>query len=318
MKTLYSLAVHGGAGLLATLSPVQQKKYRNGVTIALSAGARLLSKGASALDAVTQCVKIMEDDPIFNAGKGSVLDENGRVDMDAGIMEGKTLQAGSVAGVKNVRNPVTLARLVMEKSEHVMLISSGAESFGKLHSITFEPDEYFITEHRVKGLVEAKLKDRVVLDHDSVIATDGAASASPEKKFGTVGAVAFDHHGNLAAATSTGGITNKKFGRVGDSPIIGAGVYADNETCAVSSTGYGEKFIRTVIAKMIADFIYFKKLNAQEAADAGLKYLTEKAKGLGGFIVIDARGKIGCAFSTDGMIRAWVREGEDPCVLLWR
>jgi beta-aspartyl-peptidase (threonine type) len=311
----YSLIVHGGAGLLSSISAEQQQNFLIGIKDALNAGEQLLKDGKTALDVVEHCVMLMEDNPVFNAGKGSVLDENGKVDMDAGIMDGSNLAAGAVAGVKNVRNPIHLARLVMEKTEHVMLISHGAETFGKLSGIPSETDEYFITEQRIKGLEEAKKREKVVLDHDSVTFQKFDKT---EKKYGTVGAVAFDKDGNLAAATSTGGITNKKFGRVGDSPIIGAGVYADNETSAVSATGYGEQFIRTSLSKMASIFIYFEHCSAQEASEKAMEYLERKVKGLGGIILIDRNGNLGISFSTEGMIRGWVREGEKQKVALWK
>lgn len=300
MPLPYTLMIHGGAGLLKNVSEEQRQAYHASLATILTTGKEMLEKGARAFDAVEHCVMLLEEDPLFNAGRGSVLNEEGSVEMDAAIMDGSTLKAGAIAGIRNVKYPIHLARLVMEQTEHVMLIGSGAHDFAKTQDIVFEDDAYFLTEHRKQQWENAKKQARVVLDHDT--------AGSEEKKFGTVGAVARDIHGNLAAATSTGGIVNKKFGRVGDSPIIGAGVYADNRTCAVSATGYGEQFIRTVLSKTISDIIYFKHTDAQMAADEGILYLVDSVKGLGGVIVIDAAGHRGCAFSTGGMIRGWIHD----------
>lgn len=305
----YSLMIHGGAGLLKGIPDELQQSYHSSLKSILEAGKKMLQDGRCAFDVVEHCVMLLEEDPLFNAGRGSVLNEEGSVEMDAAIMDGATLKAGSVAGIRNVKYPIHLARLVMEQTEHVMLIGSGAHDFAKTQDIVFEDDAYFLTEHRKKQWEEAKKQNHVVLDHDT---------AKPEeKKFGTVGAVARDSNGNLAAATSTGGIVNKKFGRVGDSPIIGAGVYADNRTCAVSATGYGEQFIRTVLSKTISDCIYFKGVNAQQAADEGIAYLVDSVKGLGGVIVIDSKGAQGCAFSTRGMIRGWIDDNNEPVTCLY-
>ncbi len=301
--------IHGGAGLLKGVSEEQQSVYHTSLNTILSAGKKMLQNGTAAFDVVEHCVMLLEDDPIFNAARGSVLNEEGFVEMDAAIMDGSTLKAGSVAGIRNVKYPIHLARLVMEQTEHVMLIGNGAHDFAKTQDIVFEDDAYFITEHRKKQWEEAKKQDHVVLDHDT--------ARPEEKKYGTVGAVARDINGNLAAATSTGGIVNKKFGRVGDSPIIGAGVYADNRTCAVSATGYGEQFIRTVLSKTISDIIYFKQVGAHEAAQDGIKYLIDSVKGLGGVIVIDSKGARGCAFSTGGMIRGWLDDSGNIITALY-
>lgn len=297
MENKYVLMVHGGAGAVSN-----NEAYREGMKRALQEGERILQSGGSALDAVERSVSVLEDDPVFNAGKGSVLNEDGEVEMDASIMEGKTLHAGAVAGVRGVKNPVSLARAVMEKTQHVFLIGDGAMAFAKSIGAPHMPNEYFLTDARIKQLAEAKKSDHVVLDHSSV----------SEKKYGTVGAVARDKNGMLAAATSTGGIVNKKFGRVGDTPLIGAGTYADNTTCAVSATGFGEQFIRTVLAKTIADLVEYRGLSASDAAKAGIACLVEKVQGLGGVIVIDAKGGYGSAYSTPGLAHGFVTEGESP------
>lgn len=280
--------IHGGAGAIDNAS-----EYTPSLKAILQKGQSMLTEGSSALDVVTMCVSMLEDDPMFNAGRGSVLNEDGNVEMDAAIMNGLDISAGSVAGVRNVKNPIQLARLVMEKSGHVMLIGEGAMKFGALNNTQTEPDEYFLTEKRIKQLQEAKAKEIVGLDHSIQVAD--------EKKKGTVGAVARDMAGNLAAATSTGGITNKKFGRVGDSPIIGAGVFADNETCAVSATGYGEQFLRTVLSKTTSTYVA-QGMNAQDAAQAAIAYLVRRVSGIGGIIVIDNGGNCGSAFSAAGML----------------
>lgn len=278
--------IHGGAGAI-----FNKENYDPSIQKVLAVGSQMLAGGASALDVVEHCIMMLEDDPLFNAGRGSVLNEDGQVEMDAAIMSGVDLKAGSVAGVVNIKNPIHLARLVMEKTEHVMLMGKGAMKFAQIQQVIMEEDSYFITERRAKQLAEAKQQERVVLDHQG-----------DDKKFGTVGAVARDVNGNLAAATSTGGITNKKFGRVGDSPIIGAGLWAENDTAAISATGYGEQFIRTALCKMTAEIIRYQKVTAEVAAKKAIEYLVAKVKGLGGIIVIDKDGNCGRAYSTDGMI----------------
>ena len=285
----FSLMIHGGAGLIA-----DKQRYNESLRTILEQGHKLLAKETSALDVAEQCVRLLENDPLFNAGRGPVLNEYGLVDMDAAIMDGSALNAGSVAGIKNVKNPISLARLVMERTPHVMLIADGAMEFAKQMNVQMEVDEYFITPQRIKQLKEAQAKGELDLDHSS--------QTAGEKKLGTVGCVVCDTHGNLAAATSTGGIVNKKFGRIGDSPIVGAGVYADNQTCAVSATGFGEYFIRTALSKSISDLIRYKKLTAQEAADEGIAYLVSRVQGIGGVIVIDKDGRCGFAYSTPTMI----------------
>lgn len=286
----YQLLIHGGAGLV-----LDKENYAESVARVLSSGRALLADGASGLDVVEHCVRLLEDDPLFNAGRGSVLNHRGAIEMDAAIMNGLDLAAGSVAGVTGVKNPISLARLVMERSEHVMLIGEGAVEFGKLHGVPCEGEDYFITERRRAQWLRALDANITTLDHDD-------PTPANEKKMGTVGAVARDAAGNVAAATSTGGITNKQFGRVGDSPIIGAGVFADNETCAVSATGHGEGFIRTTLAKRVAEYIAYRGLPAQGAAAAAIEYLQARVGGLGGVIVVDKDGHWGSAFSSQALI----------------
>jgi len=266
---------------------------------ALEAGYRLLQAGGSAIDAVEAAVMELENFELFNAGKGSVFTNRGTHEMDASIMDGSNLKSGAVAGVSNVKNPVQLAKKVMQHSEHVLLLGDGAEEFARLHQIEFAPDEYFFTQFRYDQLLKARQKDIVVLDHVD------------EKKFGTVGAVALDQHGNLAAATSTGGMTNKSFGRVGDSPLIGSGTYANNNTCAVSCTGHGEYFIENVVAHDVSCLMEYKELPIDRAAEY---VVNEKLKNIGaegGLIAIDKFGNFSLPFNTPGMYRGWMKSEED-------
>ncbi len=301
MLDSFSLIIHGGAGALEQIKREgNEAEFMYSIRCILDSGRHILSTGGSALDAVEHCAAQLEDDPLYNAGRGSVLNEYGEVEMDAAIMDGRTLQAGAVAGITSIKNPTVLARQVLEKSEHVMLIGKGAREFAKFCGLPRMADDYFVVDARVRQWREAQKMGGMMLDHEA---------AKPSQKLGTIGAVAQDCHGNLAAATSTGGIVNKRWGRVGDSPIIGAGVFADNETCAVSATGYGEQFQRTVLCKMIADFVYFQNLDAQAAALAGIDYLVKKVQGLGGVIVIDRHGKCAVGHSTSGMIYGWIEQG---------
>lgn len=296
--------VHGGAGALDNVKDSKTAvRYLESIRRTLEHGREVLTLGGSALQAVEACASLLEDDPVFNAGCGSVLNEYGKVEMDAAIMDGRDLSAGAVAAVDNIANPIQLARYVMTESEHVMLIAEGAMRFADHVGMERAPENYFYTPDRVKQLEEARLKHKIMLDHDD------AEEDSEDQKYGTIGAIARDDQGNLAAATSTGGIVNKRLGRVGDSPIIGAGVYADNETCAVSATGYGEDFMRTVISKTIADFMYMKSMNAEDATKAGIEYLTRKVKGRGGVIVIDKDGNCSSGFTTKKMIHGWIEHG---------
>jgi beta-aspartyl-peptidase (threonine type) len=302
----FSLMVHGGAGALDNVSDNKTAvRYLDSIRRVLEHGREILALGGSALQAVETCASLLEDDPVFNAGCGSVLNEYGKVEMDAAIMDGRDLGAGAVAAVQNIPNPIQLARLVMSESEHVMLIAEGAMRFADHCGIVRAPDSYFYTEDRVAQLEKARLRHKIMLDHDDT------EDDSEDQKYGTIGAVARDSAGNLAAATSTGGIVNKRMGRVGDSPIIGAGVYADNETCAVSATGYGEEFMRTVIAKTIADYVDMQGLDAVQATEAGIAYLTRKVQGRGGVIVIDHAGRCAGGFTTRKMIHGWIENGGD-------
>lgn len=289
----FALVIHGGAGTISrdTMTPELQARYEGGLKAALDAGYTILEQGGSSVDAVEAAVKSMEDFPLFNAGKGAVFNHEGKHEMDAAIMEGATLKAGAVAGIDGVKNPVSLARAVMEQSEHVMLTGDGARKFAEQQGLEFEPEDYFFEQQRYDQLQDALKDDRVQLDHS-------------EKKFGTVGAVALDASGNLAAATSTGGMTNKKWGRVGDSPVIGAGTYANNDTCAVSCTGHGELFIRTVVAHTVSCLMEYKGLPLQEACDVLVMDKLVKIGGEGGLIAVDKAGNIAMPFNSEGMYRA--------------
>lgn len=290
----FSLAIHGGAGTYKkSLTPEREKAFEKALTTALTLGHGILSKGGTALDAVEAVVRNLEDEPLFNAGRGSVFNHDGKIEMDASIMNGIDKSAGSVAGVKTVKNPVTLARAVMEKTEHVMLISEGAETFAKEVGVEIVDPSWFFTEYRWESWKKIKDQDKTELN------------------LGTVGAVAMDQDGNLAAATSTGGMNNKKFGRIGDSPIIGAGLYADNNTCAVSSTGHGEYFIRLNLAYDISALMGYKHLLLDSATNEAIKKLSELG-GSGGVIAVDKSGNVSMSFSTDTMFRGFIKEDGIP------
>ncbi len=294
------IAIHGGAGtiLRSKMTPEKEKSYHEALNLALNAGYDLLKKGSSATDAVQAAVMSLEDCPLFNAGKGSVFTHEGHHEMDASIMEGKNLMAGAVCGVSHIKNPVKLARFVMEKSDHVLLSGKGAEEFAGQMNIEMEPDSYFFDQFRFDQLTEAIKEKTVQLDHS-------------DKKFGTVGAVALDAQGNLAAATSTGGMTNKRFNRIGDSPIIGAGTYANNNTCAISCTGHGEFFIRSVVAYDISCLMEYKGLTLEEACEVVVHQKLVKIGGEGGLVAVDKTGKICLPFNSEGMYRGFKSDSEE-------
>ncbi len=293
------LVIHGGAGVVrAEMTPAKEKAARAGLELALKSGYAVLKDGGTSLDAVSKSITVLEDDPNFNAGRGAVFNHDGKNEMDAALMEGHTLRAGAVAGVHRIKNPILLARAVMEKSVHVMLTGDGAEVFAKSIGMALVDPSYFRTEERWKQLQD-ELKAEAAKTH--------AAAAAPH--FGTVGAVALDHAGHLAAGTSTGGMTNKRWGRVGDSPIIGAGTYA-NDKCAVSGTGWGEFYIRTVAAHEICARVAYRGDAIGKAADDVILNLIPKLGGDGGAIALDAQGNYATPFNTDGMFRGWVdRDG---------
>ncbi|HEU5165679.1 MAG TPA: isoaspartyl peptidase/L-asparaginase [Chitinophagaceae bacterium] len=292
----FTIAVHGGAGTISkkSMTPEKEAGYLKALDDAMKAGFIILEKKGDALDAVKAAVIELENNILFNAGKGSVFTNTGTHEMDASIMNGRDLSAGAVAAVKNIRNPIELAYAVMKISEHVFLIGKGAEEFAKQNGIAFEPDEYFYSEFRYKQLLKTKQSNETALDH----------SVDPDdKKFGTVGAVACDANGNLAAATSTGGMTNKQFGRVGDSPIIGIGTYANNITCAISCTGHGEPFIKAVAAYDVSCLIEYKGLSLEEAMNVVVMDKLMKIEGEGGMIGVDANGSAALIFNSEGMYR---------------
>jgi len=296
------LAIHGGAGTIerSKMTPEKEHEYRAELERALTVGDEILKRGGSSLDATEAAVRVLEDDPHFNAGKGAVFTSAGTNEMDAAIMDGKTLNAGTVASLKHIRNPIVLARLVMEKSGHVMMDGAGAEAFAKENGIELVDQKYFFTQERWDALqkIKAAEKNRTGKRGKAFIITD-------QDRHGSVGAVALDKNGNLAAATSTGGTTNKRPGRVGDSPVIGAGTYANNATCAVSATGDGEYFIRATAARDVAALMEYRGMSLQEAAQAVLDKVA-KLGGSGGLIAIDRQGNVTLPFNTSGMYRGYV------------
>jgi len=291
-----SIAIHGGAGtiLRSEMSEEKEVAYKEALQEALDAGYTVLEKGGTALDAVEQAVISLENCPLFNAAKGSVFNALGGHEMDASIMEGKTKLAGAVCGVHNIKNPVALARQVMQQTEHVLLMGEGAMDFAATIGFPFIDDDYFYDDYRYNQWLKIKDSEKFQLDHSDI----------KDKKFGTVGAVALDIHGNIAAATSTGGMTNKKFGRVGDSPIIGAGTYANNLTCAVSCTGSGEYFLRGVVAYDVSCLMEYKGMSLEDACNELIHHRLQNIGGDGGLIAADANGNITLAFNTEGMYRA--------------
>lgn len=302
----YTLVIHGGAGNItkSSIAPEMAAKFEEKLTEVLTLGDSILKAGGTSLDAVETCVRLMEDCPLFNAGKGAVFNADGKNELDAAIMDGKTGLAGAVAGVTTIKNPISAARAVMEKSNHVMLMGNGAELFAAENGIEMVLSEYFYTPSRWDAYLKAKEK------HDSIDALD--------RKHGTVGCVAVDKYGNLAAATSTGGMTYKKYGRVGDSPIVGAGTYADNKTCAVSATGHGEFFIRNLVAYDIAALMKYKGLSVSEAAEVVVMHKLKKQGGSGGIIAVDRKGNVAMPFNTEGMFRGYVNQGMKPEVAVFK
>jgi len=316
----YVLVIHGGAGtiLKSNMTPEKEKLYKQGLQNALDAGNDILKKGGSALDAVEATIKILEDDSLFNAGKGAVFTNEGKNELDASIMDGKTLKAGAVAGVTNIKNPITAARAVMDKSEHVMMAGKGAEEFAAMNGCETVNPSYFFTTQRWLDLQEAKKEDSLKALHKD--STTGLLKQpdNHDYKYGTVGAVALDMDGNLAAATSTGGMTDKRYGRVGDSPIIGAGTYADNNTCAISCTGWGEYYIRLVMAKTISDKMQFAHESLKDAADEMILKKLPALGGDGGLIAVDKNGNFVMSFDTDGMYRGYVKSSGESKIEIYK
>jgi beta-aspartyl-peptidase (threonine type) len=289
---MYAIAIHGGAGAVprASLSAERERRYRAGLEAALDGGYAVLERGGSSLDAVATAVRILEDDGLFNAGHGAALSRDGAAELDAAIMDGRQMRAGAVASVRHVKNPIELARRVMEKSRHVLLVGSGAEEFALEEQFTLVPNHYFRTAERIEQLESEQRGQRV-------------SDLVPPAPQGTVGAVARDADGNLAAATSTGGLTNKRPGRVGDSPIVGAGTYAKNGVCAVSATGHGEYFIRAVAAHHVCAAVEYRGLTLQQAVHELLHDILRGLGGDGGLIAVDRDGQLVLEFSTEGMFR---------------
>ncbi len=310
------IAIHGGAGTItrAAMDPAREQEYTEALEQVLRAGQQVLARGGSAVDAVTEAVRLLEECPLFNAGKGSVLTHAGTYELDAAVMDGATLAAGAVACVKRLRNPVLAARAVMEKSEHVLFAGEGAEAFAQAQGLELVGPDYYFTQARYEQWQRAQAGNGMaLLDHDA--ATQAALAAKsgqaaepidPDSKFGTVGAVACDAHGNLAAATSTGGVTNKRVGRVGDTPIVGAGCYAD-DVAAVSATGTGEMFIRTVAAYDVAAQMRYAGIGLEEAARRVVMEKLPAIGGRGGLIAVDRAGNVTLPFNTEGMYRGFAR-----------
>jgi beta-aspartyl-peptidase (threonine type) len=323
--------IHGGAGVIAkgSLSPEKEKAYRDKLEEALLAGYKALQAGRSGLDAVEIAIKILEDSPLFNAGKGAVFTADGKNELDASIMDGKTLGAGAVAGLHRIKNPISLARMVMEKSPHVMMVGDGAEKFAVEQGVTLVDPKYFWTKERWDSLQKIKEEEKAKQNKqksqienqtspNQYYAMMTETQKLPQNKFGTVGAVALDKDGNLAAGTSTGGMTNKKYGRVGDAPIIGAGTYANNNTCAVSATGWGEFFIRLGVARDISALMEYRALTVQEAVDLVIQTKLQNLGGDGGVIAIDKFGNIGVSFNSEGMYRAYINSEGKPVVEIYK
>ena len=296
-----TLAIHGGAGTIAPelMTPTREKAYREALDLSLRKGYGVLLEGGAALDAVEAAVRVLEDSPLFNAGRGSVFNADGQHEMDASLMNGSDLQAGAVAGVQNVKNPISLARKVMENSGHVLNSGNGAFEFAHKHKVPLEDDQYFFDEFRYQQWQETVGTDVYQLDH-------AASAAAKEKKFGTVGAVALDTNGHLAAGTSTGGMTNKKWQRIGDSPVIGAGTYANDASCAISCTGHGESFLRAVAAFDVHALMLYKGLSLAEAVREVVHVKLPPLDGDGGLIAIDREGNVVLDFNCSGMYRGQV------------
>ncbi len=301
---MITLVIHGGAGNItpAMMNSEQEREYDNGLNAALDKGYEILKQGGSSVDAVVAAITELENNPIFNAGRGSVFTKKGLHEMDAALMNGKTLEAGAVAGVRNIKNPITLAREVMLHSGHVFLSGSGAAEFALSRGIEQAKDDYFFNKQRYEQWAKIRDSDFTQLDHEGDN-LKGPAAANPDYKFGTVGAVACDEHGNIAGGTSTGGMTNKRFGRIGDSPVIGAGTYANNNTCAISCTGHGEFFLRAVVAYDVSCLMEYKGLSLKEACDVVIKDKLVRMGGEGGLIAVNAKGEHNFCFNSAGMYR---------------
>ncbi|CAL8476674.1 isoaspartyl peptidase/L-asparaginase family protein [Caballeronia sp. S22] len=315
------IAIHGGAGTLLrhAMNAETEGGYHTALSDILSAGERILAAGGSALDAVTEAVRLLEDCPLFNAGHGAVFTAAGTHELDASVMDGATLEAGAISCVTRVTNPVLAARRVLDVSDHVMFTAEGAEAFAAAQGLDLVDPSYFFTEARHQQWLKARGTSGTMLDHDAMtkFAFDNDP-IDPDKKFGTVGAVALDAHGHLAAATSTGGITNKQAGRVGDAPLIGAGCYANDATCAVSTTGTGEMFIRMLAAYDVSAQMEYRGLSLEDAASDVVMTKLPRIAGRGGLVAVDAKGNVALPFNTEGMYRGFARVGEAPVTAIYR
>ena len=313
----FTIAIHGGAGtiLRKEMTPELEKSYVLALQQSLDAGYKALLAGKSAIDAVEASVIALEDNILFNAGKGSVFNSEGQHEMDAALMDGSNLMAGAVTGMRNIRNPIELARKIMLNSKHVFMSGQGAMDFATQQGVEYETDEYFFSQHRFDQWKKTQESDSIVLDHTSL---DDSPDVTKEKKFGTVGAVACDVYGNIAAATSTGGMTNKKFGRVGDSPLIGCGTYANNKTCAVSCTGHGEPFIRAVAAYDVSCLMEYKGLTLKEAMEKVVFEKLISLDGEGGMIGVDATGNAVMLFNSEGMYRGFKKNNGEEEIAIYK
>jgi len=303
-QSKYAIVIHGGAGVMSEekMTIEQQAAYKNKLNEALELGNKMLKEGASAVDVIVKVINILEDSPLFNAGKGAVFTNDEKVELDASVMEGKTLNAGAVAGVQDIKNPINAAREVMYNSEHVFLSGKGASEFAKKQGLEIVPNKYFYTDSRYESLMQLKKQERQRTQKDNT---------------GTVGCAVLDTYGNLAAGTSTGGMTNKKYGRIGDTPIIGAGTYANNKTCAVSCTGHGEYYIRLGFARDISALMEYKNLDVKSACREEIGKLSELG-GTGGVIAIDANGNIAMEFNTSGMFRAYLKSDGEKEIAIFK
>lgn len=302
----------------ANMLPAKEDAYRMALNDALLAGSEILKRRGTSIEAVEAAIIVLEDSPLFNAGRGSVFTHEGKNEMDASIMDGKTLNAGAVAGVTQIKNPILAARAIMDNSPHIMLIGVGAEKFAAAQNLPFMDPAYFYDEERYQQLKLAQKQGQVLLDHSGENQHLASNIENGGKKLGTVGAVALDLHGNLAAATSTGGMTNKKFGRIGDSPIIGAGTYANNNTCAVSGTGHGEFFMRNVVAYDISALMEYKGFSVKEATELVILDKLKKQGGEAGVVAVDRTGKYAMTFNTEGMYRGVIENEQPPRVEIYR
>ncbi|MBS0880046.1 isoaspartyl peptidase/L-asparaginase [Pantoea sp. JGM49] len=314
------IAIHGGAGAItrAAMSAEKEQQYRQQLHAIVTAGQQILATGGSALDAVTEAVRLLEECPLFNAGKGAVFTHQGTHELDASIMDGRTLDVGAVAGVNHIRNPILAARKVMENSPHVLFIGAGAEAFAAEQGLEQVAPDFFSTPERWEQLQRALSSQQMVLDHDGAAQSHSDDPLDPDRKFGTVGAVALDLQGNLAAATSTGGMTNKQVGRVGDSPLVGAGCYANNETVAVSCTGTGEVFIRTLAAYDVSAQMEYGGRSLQQATANVIHDKVQELEGSGGLIAVDSHGNVALPFNSEGMYRGFAYVGGEVEVAIYR